>query len=156
MSWSLLEAQAFHDRHDLWEDLNAAGSSHPFLSARYVGAAVRHFADSSVRLAANDEPGAEAMVLLTRSRGGLLWRTYRSMAQPLAAAVWRTRVGLPHLRGLFRALPPQALRLSFEGQDPLESAIVSIREGGSVERIDEMETGGVRLKGSQGGKSHSR
>jgi hypothetical protein len=151
MNWEFLPAKTHFDSYrNLWDGLNRSQGDHILLDSEFVSALLRHFGHDGINLAVNQDSKRPAMALVTSTRWGLQ-ETFQPSQAPLGLIVFGYRgETLCGLQELTRALPGYALQLAVLQQDPEYSAFPGSSEESSVEFINYIQTGSLKLEGNFG------
>lgn len=117
MDWASFSVDAGLGEHaQAWDELNRDRfSSHPMLSAAFVGGLLRHFPQPGVRLfVLHDGHGPQAMCLMHRTAGGR-WSSFLPSQAQIGPALLRPPLDLSRLT---RQLPGLALQTDLLCIDP--------------------------------------
>src|SRR5437879_643006 len=149
MNWEFLPAKTNFDSYrNLWDGLNRSQGDHILLDSEFVSALLRHFGDDEINIAVSQDSKRPAMALVVSTRWGLQ-ETFQPSQAPLGLIVFGYRdEAVCGLQELTRALPGYALQLAVLQQDPEYSAFPSTSEESSVEFINYIQTGSLRLEGN--------
>jgi hypothetical protein len=144
IKWTRHPVSTFADWATSWDAVNHTGSRLPFMDARFIAAALRHFAAPNSWLmvgSRHNEP--IALGIFTRNRSGL-WDTWQPSQLPLGAWLMKEGLGLPALaHSLLGALPGVSFGVGFSQQDP---HLIS-RPTAGVTTLDYVATAGLTIAG---------
>jgi len=149
MTWTFQPATStFPAAAKDWDAHNRARANHILLDSGFVGPLLRHFGDSEVVLASNNDPEEAGMALLI-PKGTGRWETFQPSQAPIGLIVFP---GIDEkgekLQQLTRKLPGAALQLSVMQQDPDYSSFPLETKEGEFEKLDYIQTARITLQGT--------
>lgn len=149
MSWKLEPARSSFGAHASdWNALNREQGDHLLLDADFVRLLVHHFATPATLLARSTLPGVRGFALIERGRLGFA-TTFQPSQCPVGLILMDSAMpALVRTRDLIRCLPGFGLGISILQQDPDYSYFRRGDDDRSVEYLDYIDTGRLRLEGT--------
>ena len=148
MSWTLEPASAFDAHAAAWGALNREQGGHLLWDPDFVRPLIQHFGSPRTKLAVSKTPGARGYALIETGRLGFA-STFQPSQSPVGLILLESPPSaLASARGLIRSLPGWALSLAVLQQDPDHPAFRIAEDDPTIERVDYIDTGRLRLEGT--------